>query len=77
MFRTKVECAGQCLLTSLCSAFSFIGTNCETFNAEYLYRNKNDYNPREVYIEDSLWNMHGNESIILISQKKKIIYEIT
>ena len=59
--RTKVECAGQCLLTLSCSAFSFVGTSCETFNAEYLYRNKNDYNPQEVYIEDALWNMHGNK----------------
>ena len=61
MARTKVECAGQCLLTPSCTAFRYEGSTCETFNADYLYRNKNDNYPKEVYIDDSLWNMHGNE----------------
>ena len=57
--RTKVECGGQCLLTSTCSAFQFLENNCLLLNPTYLYRDKTDTTGTDVYMEDSKWAMRG------------------
>ena len=61
IYRTKVECGGQCMLTSTCSAFQFTdGEECRLFEATYLYKDVTDNNIHQVYMEDTLWNQRGN-----------------
>ena len=66
-YRTKVECAGQCLLTSSCSAFRYYGTSsCQLLNSTYLYRNKNDVEGTEIYMEDTKWDQRGKHRCKII-----------
>ena len=59
-----MECGGQCMLVSECSAFRFTDDDsCQLFDATYLYKNKVDTDPLPVYIQDNLWNQRGNKTI--------------
>ena len=63
MNRTKVECGGQCMLVSGCSAFRFTDDDsCQLFEANYLYKDKTDTSPISVYIQDNLWNQRGKNN---------------
>ena len=50
-YSTNVECAGQCLANTNCSAFHFSTSTktCRTLKSDHLYKNKNDTNTINIY----------------------------
>ena len=57
--RTKVECAGQCLLTPSCSAFQTSDSYCRLLDSTYLYRDKTDTTGTPIYMVESKSAMQG------------------
>ena len=55
-FRTKVECAGQCLMDLSCGAFTFDNNVCTLLKTEYLFKAGTDLT--EVFIRSSI--VRGN-----------------
>ena len=53
-FSTKLECAGQCMITASCKAFNYYGTSCELINPAYTYHNAAGSTATAIYIEDNI-----------------------
>ena len=53
-YRTKVECAAQCLTISNCDAFRFEDSKvCTLYTSEGLYINQGESNPIDIYMKES------------------------
>ena len=65
MNSTNVECAGQCLTKSICTAFEYnpSSKSCQLLEADYLYRDKSDTSTRDIYMDVNKW---ARKSINLI-----------
>ena len=51
---TKLECAGQCMITASCKAFRYYGASCELINPAYTYHNPAGSTAATIYIEDNI-----------------------
>ena len=61
MKSTNVECAGQCLTKSICTAFEYnpISKSCQLLEADYLYRDKSDTSAKDIYMDVKKWDLKG------------------
>ena len=61
MNSTNVECAGQCLTKSICTAFQYNSgsKSCQLLEADYLYRDKSDASALDIYVDVNKWALKG------------------
>ena len=71
-YRTKVECAGQCLIDQSCDTFSFVSNECKLLKSDQLFKDETEQ--LEIYMEASLAACQYNEYFSVICLLKKIIY---
>ena len=59
IYRTKVECAGQCMIDPSCDTFNYVSNVCRLLKSDLLFK---DGTPQtEVYMEISLSAGHQND----------------
>ena len=61
MHSTNVECAGQCLTKSICTAFEYKPDtkSCQLLEADYLYRDKFDTSALDIYVDVNKMALKG------------------
>ena len=52
VYRTKVECGGQCLIDPSCDTFSYVSNECKLLKSDQLF--KDETTQFEIYMEASL-----------------------
>ena len=52
VYRTKVECGGQCLIDPSCDTFSYVGNECKLLKSDQIF--KDETTKLEIYMEASL-----------------------
>ena len=65
VYRTKVECGGQCLIDPSCDTFSYVGNECKLLKSDQLF--KDETTKLEIYMEASLAARQYNWYFSIIS----------
>ena len=65
VYRTKVECGGQCLIDPSCDTFSYVSNECKLLRSDQLF--KDETTKLEIYMEASLAARQYNQYLSTIS----------